>query len=56
MSYYIGTVLGTAAYGTVYAITGDLRHTVIAIGSFFIVGLLLLWRVPKEEVPVPATS
>lgn len=51
VSFYLGTVLGTFAYGAVYAITGDLRDTVIAIGSFFVVGLLLLLRVPKEELP-----
>ena len=54
VSYYVGTVLGTAAYGTVYAVTGDLRLTIIAIGSFFVLGLILLMRVPKEEVPVAA--
>lgn len=50
VSYYLGTVLGTAAYGTVYAFTGDLRDTVIAIGAFFILGFVLLWRVPAGEV------
>ena len=49
VSYYLGTVLGTALYGIVYMITGDLRYTVVAIGSFFIAGFVLLWRVPKEE-------
>lgn len=49
VSYYVGTVLGTAVYGTVYAITGDLRDTVIGIAAFFVIGLLLLWRVPREE-------
>lgn len=52
VSYYVGTVLGTAAYGLVLQITGDLRNTVIAIGSFFVVGLLLLARVPREERPM----
>jgi UMF1 family MFS transporter len=54
VSYYLGTVLGTAAYGLVYQITDDLRNTIIAIGSFFVVGLILLLRVPKE--PVRTTS
>ncbi|MBK9759798.1 MAG: MFS transporter [Flavobacteriales bacterium] len=49
VSYYLGTVLGTAAYGAVYMVTGDLRYTVLTIGSFFIAGFVLLWRVPKEE-------
>lgn len=56
VSYYLGTVLGTAIYGAVYAITGDLRDTVIAIGSFFILAMFLLWRVPEEEVRPAATS
>ncbi|MBK7384957.1 MAG: MFS transporter [Flavobacteriales bacterium] len=56
VSYYVGTVLGTAAYGLVYQFTGDLRNTIIAIGSFFVLGAFLLWRVPKEEVPIPATA
>lgn len=52
VSYYLGTVLGTAAYGLVYQVTGDLRDTVVVIGSFFVAGLLLLLRVPREEVAV----
>lgn len=55
VSYYVGTVLGTTAYGIVYALTDDLRYTIVAIGSFFAVGLVLLWRVPKEETSGPAT-
>ncbi len=45
VSYYVGTVLGTAVYGAVFAITGDLRNTVIGIGLFFVMGLSgLRWR------------
>ncbi len=50
VSFYLGTVLGTFAYGMVLQLTGDLRNTVIAIASFFIIGLVLLLRVPKDEV------
>lgn len=50
VSYYLGTVLGTLIYGLVFQLTGDLRNTVIALGSFFILGVILLLRVPKEEV------
>lgn len=49
VSYYLGTVLGTLAYGMVYQFTGDLRATIIAIGGFFVLGLVLLLRVPREE-------
>lgn len=55
VSYYLGTVLGTLAYGLVLHLTGDLRNTVIVIGSFFVVGLILLLRVPKTEIESPAT-
>ena len=50
VSYYLGTVLGTAVFGVVLQITGDLRNTAVALCSFFILGLLLLLRVPKQEV------
>ncbi|MCB9167631.1 MAG: MFS transporter [Flavobacteriales bacterium] len=54
VSYYLGTVLGTLAYGLVNQITGDLRNTVIAIGTFFVVGSILLLRVPDRERPAVA--
>ncbi len=50
VSYYVGTVLGTFAYGLVYQLTGDLRNTVVFIGGFFVVGLILLALVPRAEV------
>ena len=49
MSYYVGTVLGTLAYGLVYQVTGDLRNTIIIIGSFFVIAFFLLLRVPRNE-------
>jgi UMF1 family MFS transporter len=50
VSYYVGTVLGTFAYGLVFQLTGDLRNTVIIIGSFFVVALVLFFLVPRVEV------
>ena len=55
VSYYLGTVLGTAAYGLVFQLTGDLRNTILVIGSFFVTGLLLLLRVPRARVSVAAS-
>ncbi len=49
VSYYVGTVLGTFAYGLVYQITDDLRNTVIIIGTFFVAALVLLFLVPRKE-------
>lgn len=56
VSYYLSTVLGTFAFGLVYQLTGDLRNTVIIIGSFFVVGLILLFMVPRREVSVVAAE
>jgi UMF1 family MFS transporter len=50
VSYYLSTVLGTFAYGLVFQLTGDLRNTVVIIGSFFVIGLVLLFMVPEKEV------
>ncbi|MCC6540705.1 MAG: MFS transporter [Flavobacteriales bacterium] len=51
VSYYLSTVLGTFAFGLVFQLTGDLRNTVIIIGSFFVIGFVLLFMVPRHEVP-----
>ncbi len=56
VSFYLATVLGTLAYGLVFHLTGDLRNTVVAIGGFFVIGLVLLLRVPREEVASSAGS
>lgn len=56
VSYYLGTVLGTFAYGLIFQLTNDLRNTVIVLGSFFIAGVILLLRVPKEEAPLSAAA
>jgi MFS transporter, UMF1 family len=50
VSYYVGTVLGTLAYGLVFQLTGDLRNTVVIIGSFFVLAFVLLLLVPRHEV------
>ncbi len=50
----IGLVLGTASYGLVEELTGSMRNSVMAIMTFFIAGLLLLfaagrWRDVKVD-------
>lgn len=50
--YYLGTVLGTFAYGLAFQLTGTLRASIFAIGSFFVIGLVMLLFVPKEEVEI----
>lgn len=43
----IGVVIGTFVYGSIYAFTGSTRDSVIALGTFFVIGLFLLFTIPK---------
>lgn len=45
----IGIVVGTLTFGLIFELTGSLRNSVLALGVFFIIGLLLLFWVPKVE-------
>lgn len=46
----LGIVIGTFSFGFIEGVTGGMRNSIFALGAFFIVGLLLLWRVPKQKV------
>ena len=42
----IGIVVGMCVYGIIDQITGSPRFAIVFLGLFFVVGLLLLTRVP----------
>ena len=44
----IGIVIGMTIYGLIDQITGSMRNALVFLAVFFIAGLLLLLRVPKE--------
>lgn len=46
----IGIVLGTLFFGLAEMVTGSIRYSVISVAFFFIIGLVMLFLVPKEEV------
>ncbi|WP_026710069.1 MFS transporter [Flavobacterium filum] len=46
----IGIVIGMAIYGTIDQITGSMRNAIVFLMVFFVAGLLLLLRVPKNQV------
>ena len=53
----VGTVLGTALYGFIEALTGSMRNSIIALTILFVLGLLLLLRVPRNKLAAqPAFS
>jgi UMF1 family MFS transporter len=46
----VGIVLGTFFFGFVEAWTGSIRYSVISVAVFFIIGLIALFFVPKNEI------
>jgi len=44
----VGIVIGMTIYGTIDLITGSMRNAIVFLGVFFVLGLLLLTRVPKK--------
>lgn len=48
VSEKIGIVIGTFMYGAIAQLTGSMRNATIFLGLFFILGALLLTRVPKK--------
>jgi hypothetical protein len=48
----IGIVLGTLFFGMVEMLTGSIRYSIISVTLFFVLGLILLFLVPKNEVEI----
>ncbi|MFZ0489053.1 MAG: MFS transporter [Salegentibacter sp.] len=46
----IGIVIGMSLYGLVAQLTGSIRDSILFLVIFFIAGILLLIRVPKEKM------
>ena len=50
ISEKLGIVIGMFSYGFIEQITGSMRNSIVALVVFFVIGLILLFFVPKEEV------
>jgi UMF1 family MFS transporter len=44
----IGIVIGMCLYGIIEQVTGSPRFAILFLASFFVVGIILLLRVPKK--------
>jgi MFS transporter, UMF1 family len=51
----IGIVIGLAFFGIMEILTGSIRYSVLSVAFFFIIGLILLFFIPKEEVEMIPT-
>lgn len=49
ISEKIGIIIGTLSYGLIQQLTGSMRNSIFALLIFFVVGFVLLLRVPKDE-------
>jgi UMF1 family MFS transporter len=45
----IGIVIGMVIYGAIDQITGSMRNSILFLFIFFLVGIILLFKVPKES-------
>ena len=45
----IGIVIGMVIFATIDQITGSMRNAILFLFVFFLVGIVLLFRVPKEN-------
>ena len=45
----LGIVIGTFSYGLIEGLTGSMRNSIFALGAFFVVGMVLLFLVPKKS-------
>lgn len=48
ISEKLGIVIGMAVYAGFEVLTGEMRNSVLALIAFFVVGLILLFRLPKR--------
>ena len=46
----IGIVIGMVIFATIDQITGSMRNAILFLFVFFLIGIVLLYRVPKENV------
>lgn len=52
ISEKLGIVIGMLSYGFIEQITGSMRNSIVALVIFFVIGLLLLFRMPKNATEV----
>ncbi len=45
----VGIVIGMSIYGIIDQLTDSMRNSILFLGMFFVIGLVLLFRVPKKK-------
>lgn len=53
----LGIVLGTFSYGLIIDMTGNMRNSIFALGAFFVLGIVVLYFIPRKTLrPVKTHS
>ncbi|MAO32238.1 MAG: MFS transporter, partial [Crocinitomicaceae bacterium] len=52
VSEKIGIVFGTAFFALAEYLFDDIKYSVISVALFFVIGLILLYRVPDKEIQI----
>jgi len=52
----IGIVIGMVIYGTIDQITGSMRNAIFFLFIFFLIGIVLLFKVPKKRIPMKKST
>jgi MFS transporter, UMF1 family len=50
VSEKIGIVIGMFMYGFIAELTGSMRYSILFLITFFVIGVILLYRVPKNAI------
>lgn len=43
-------LVGTLVYGLIEQLTGSMRNSILALLAFFVIGFILLWRIPSQKI------
>ena len=46
----LSIVLGTLVYGLIEQLTGSMRNSILALLFLFVLGFVLLWRIPSQKI------
>lgn len=46
----LSIMLGTLVYGLIDQLTGSMRNSVLALLVLFVIGFMLLWRIPSQKI------
>ena len=54
--FYLSIVFGTFAFAFVDNLTGNLRYSVLVLGLFFVIALIIFWKIEIVHEAVPGES